>query len=153
MGRRDNISSFFCWYKKIDALLVYDVSNLWAEMESSRPNGTQHRVRGNKSALLLQQPHIRVSAPLSSRCAEDERVTSFSVFRHRASCHMIHTLLALFTDAGWTLAGVSAQRINGRTWKRTPLLHWSEKIPQKEQWASSFASKDNKCVWMCMAII
>lgn len=47
-------------------------------MESSRPNGTQHHVRGNKSALLLLQLNIRVAfySP-QSRHAEDERVTSF----------------------------------------------------------------------------
>lgn len=70
MGRHDNIQSFFCWYKNIDVLPVYDVSNLWAEMQSSRPNGTQHHVRGNNSALLVQQPIAIVALAPVRTCRE-----------------------------------------------------------------------------------
>lgn len=49
-------------------LPVHDVSNLWAEMESSRPNGTQHHIRGNKSALSLQQPNVRVALSPVQMC-------------------------------------------------------------------------------------
>lgn len=55
------------------------------------------------------------------------QVSLFSDTALPVKSHMIHSLLALFTDAGWSLAGVSSRRINEITWKRTPLLHWSER--------------------------
>lgn len=57
-------------------------------MESSRPNGSQHHVRGNKSALFFTATKYELLYLLSRR-AEDEGMTSFSVFRRHASCQIV----------------------------------------------------------------
>lgn len=76
-----NISSFFCWYKRIDALLVYDVSNLWAEMESSRPNGCQHHSRMKQISTFSPATKYNTSSPSIVQMVNEWRLSLFSLCR------------------------------------------------------------------------
>lgn len=59
-------------------------------MESSRPNGTQHHVRGSDSALSFQRPNQKSCFIYCPDVQEmNERRGGFSVFGRRASCHIV----------------------------------------------------------------